>query len=463
MKKIESFLNSGLYIFIIFLITMISWSFYKETPPFDFNLYNMIGVFLLILIGTFILIFFENTLYLVPILIGFLFIINKSDMTFDTLTALGFPIASITLVFVGFLVHVIRFKPKFKQKKFYIGFFLIATAYLAPLIYIPFDIRSIPVSITATLYLIMYVFMSNTVKGNLNYLFKIMMFANLLLTAEVFFYIYQGYLLYPEMDFYHRIFQGWNRNLGWANINDMCFYISLTFPSYLYFIFKKPSTYLTWFLMIFPVIAVLLSKSRGGMIGFAVMLFGVFLFFILKGNKKHLTHGLVFLLFSTLLFYINREILFLWYTELIESFGTDLNSFSSGRIYIYTEGLKIFKAYPIFGGGWISIYSFPFSGRLFMFHSTFIQALASMGLYGLVALLVHYYQVGSFMMRKLNLEKSLFLIGYLATQIHGLIDNVQFSVPYSVLIVLFLATWENSDVESSFENLERRYHLIEAK
>jgi len=461
MKRIESFLNSGLYIFIIFTITMISWSFYKETPPFDFNLYNMMGVFLLILISTFILIFFENTLYLLPVLISFLFIINKSDMTFDTVSALGFPLTAFAIFVIGFIIHIIRFKPKFRQKRFYIGFFLIATAYLAPLIYIPFDIRSIPVSLMAVLYLLVYIFMSNTMKGNLNYLFKVMLFANLLLTAEVFFYIYQGYLLYPEMDFYHRIFQGWNRNLGWANINDMCFYISLTFPSYLYFIFKKPSTYLTWFLMIFPVIAVLLSKSRGGMVGFAVVTGGVFLFFLLKGNKKHLTHGLIFLAFTVLLFYINREILYLWYEELIQSLGSDLNAFSSGRIYIYTEGLKIFKQYPLFGGGWISIYNFPFGGRIFMFHSTFIQALAAMGLYGLFALLVHYYQIGTFMLKKLNLEKSLFLIGYLATQIHGLIDNVQFSVPYSILIVLFLASWETSELETSFTLVNHRYHIIE--
>jgi len=460
MKRIESFLNSGLFIFIIFSITMISWSFYKETPPYDFNLYNMMGVFLLMLIGAFLLVFFENTLYLVPVLIGVLFIINQSDMTFETVTASIFPLSVFTLLILSFIFHIIRFKPKFKQRKFYIGFFLIATAYLAPLIYTPFNLKAIPIALMGSFYLLIYFFMSNTIKGNLNYLFKVMLFANLLLTAQVFFYIYQGYLLFPDLDFYHRIFQGWNRNLGWANINDMCFYISLTFPSYLYFIFKKPSTYLVWFLMIFPVIAVLLSKSRGGMVGFLFMAFGVFLFFILKGNKKHLTHGLIFLAFTILLFYFNREILYLWYDELIESLGTDLNAFSSGRIYIYTEGLKIFKAYPIFGGGWDSINSFPFGGRIFMFHSTFIQALAAMGLYGLIALLVHYYQIGAFMLKKLNLEKSLFLIGYIATQVHGLIDNVQFSVPYSILIVLFLATWENSELETSFELIEHRYHNI---
>src|SRR5690606_7817032 len=122
------------------------------------------------------------------------------------------------------------------------------------------------VSMMGALYLGLYIFYSSTIKGNIDYLFKIMLFANLLLTAEVMIYLYRGYLLNPELDIYHRIYAGWGRNFGWANINDMCFYIALTFPSYLYFIFKKPNTYLIWFLMILPTAVVILSKSRGGII-----------------------------------------------------------------------------------------------------------------------------------------------------------------------------------------------------
>jgi len=460
MKKIEAFLNSGLYIAIIFLITFVSWTMYEDTLPYDFNLYLMIGVFFLIVINTLILISFKNTMYIVPVLISFLFIINKSDMTFDTVAALGFPITAFSIFLIGPIVHIIRFKPEFKKGLFFFGFMLIAISYLIPLVYIPFDIRSVPVSLTATLYLAVYLFMSSTMKSNLNYLFKIMMFANLLLTFEVFFYLYQGYLLHPELDIYHRIFVGWGRNLGWANINDMCFYIALTFPSYLYFIFKKPNTYLLWLLMILPTAAVILSKSRGGIIGYAVVIVGVVLFFLWKGNKKHLTHGLLALLVAALLSYLGREVFYLWYDELILSLGDNLNDFSSNRLYIYENAWKIFLDYPLFGGGWISINSFPFNGRIFMFHSTIFQALAAMGLFGLFALIVHYTQILKYMLKHPTLEKYLFLIGYLASQVHGLIDNVQYSVPYSVLIVLILAMFETSEKQSSFNTIDERYHLI---
>jgi O-antigen ligase len=459
MNKIEKFLNSGIYIALIFLITFISWTFYQDTPPYQFNLYNMLGVLFLVFIQTLILIFYKNTLYIIPIIVSILFIINKSDMTFDTAASLGFPIIALTLFLSGFIIHIIRFKPVFKKGIFFLGFFLIFLSYIIPLIYRPFMIQAIPVSFISLLYLLLYIFLSSTLKSNLNYLFKIMMFANILLTFEVFFYLYQGYLLNPELTFYYRIFAGWGRNLGWANINDMCFYIALTLPSYLYFIFKKPNNYLVWGLMTFPVIAVFLSKSRGGIIGFVIALGLIGILFLIKGNKRHIIQGIIFVSFLVVLFWLNKEAPIIWYEYLLDSLGDDLNDFSSNRLYIYAEGLKVFYRYPLFGGGWLSIYDFEFSGRIFMYHSTFIQALAAMGLFGLVALLIHYVQIFKFMFKNITFEKYLFLIGYLATQIHGLIDNVQYSVPYSVLIVIILALYETSERDSLFHTIHYRFHL----
>ena len=462
MKSLEKFLNSGLYIFLIFAITFVSWSFYKETPPHLFNLYNMIGVFLLILILAFLFICFENTLYTIPIVISFVFILNQTNMTFETTTDLGFPVISMSIFIISFFIHIVRFKPKFKKGFFLLGLTLIAAAYLLSFIFNPFDINAIAASLLGALYLFFYIFYSSTLKSNLNYLFKIMLFANITLTLQVFFYIYQGYVMHPELDIYYRLFQGWGRNLGWANINDMCFYIALTFPSYLYFIFKKPQTYLIWFLMLLPVTAVILSKSRGGVVGFAVVVIGVILFFVLRGNKKHLTHGFIFLTVSVIVFWINRAIFEIWYEFFLDSLGENLNDFSSGRIEIYKNGFEMFINFPIFGAGWLSIQRLYPGERMFMYHQTFIHALATMGLFGLAALFVHYYQIIKYFFRNVTFEKYLFIIGYIATQVHGLIDNVQFSVPYSVLIVLILAVFETSEKKTSFELIKNRYFNIES-
>lgn len=467
MKSFERFLRSGIYISIIFGITLAAWSFYKETPPHVFNLYNMIGVFVLILINTLLLSFYRNTLYTVPVVISFLFIINNSQISFESVNDLGFPLTSFFIYLTGFVIYFIRFKPSIKRKRFFLGFALIALSYMIPLVYTPFSISNLTVSMMGVLYLGLYLFYSSTIDGDLDYLFKIMMLANLLLTAQVGIYLYRGYLLNPELDIYHRIYAGWGRNLGWANINDMCFYIALTFPSYLYFIFKKPQTYLLWFLMIFPTAVVILSKSRGGIIGYVVVLLGVIAFFFLRGNKKHLTHGLIFLVITATIAYLTREVFYIWWDFFLESIGDDLNSFSTGRIDIYKFGFEIFKQNPIFGGGWLSINQYPngnlFGNRIFMYHSTLIQALAAMGLFGLLVLLLHYTQILVYIFKHPTLEKFLFLIGYFASQVHGLIDNVQYAVPYSILIVLFLAIFETSSRQTHFESINYRYHLKNIK
>jgi len=466
MKSFERFLKSGLYIAIIFGITLLAWSFYKETPPHVFNLYNMIGVFVLILINSFLLVSYRNTLYTIPIAIAFLFIINNSTISFESVNDMGFPFIAFFTAITGFIIHFIRFKPQIKRKRFFWGFALIALSYVIPLLYTPFSISNLTVSMMGVLYFGLYLFYSSTVEGDLDYLFKIMMLANILLTAQVGFYIYRGYVLNPELDFYHRIYAGWGRNLGWANINDMCFYIALTFPSYLYFIFKKPQTYLLWFLMILPTAVVILSKSRGGIIGYVIVVLGVIVFFLLRGNKKHLTHGLIFLVITGTIAYFTREIFYIWWDFFLDSIGDDLNTFSSGRIDIYTFGLEIFKQNPIFGGGWLSINQYPngnlFGNRIFMYHSTLIQALAAMGLFGFLALLLHYTQILTYIFKHPTLEKFLFLIGYFASQVHGLIDNVQYAVPYSILIVLFLSIFETAPRQTHFESIDYRYHLIKS-
>lgn len=460
MKKIERFLSSDYYIAFTMLITVVAWSFYKETPPYLFNYYNSIGIIVLVSLVSLSLCLFKNTLYTIPPILGILIVVNKSNMDLSTATQGGFIYYAFSIFVLGLVFHMIRFRPKLKIGIFFIGFLAIALSYVMPLLFIPFDVTNIPTSLIAFLYLILYVLFSSTAKSNLNYLFKMLLFLNLALTAQVFIYLYRGYLQNPDLEFYYRLFSGWNRNLGWANINDMCFYIGLTFPGYIYFIFKRPKTYLIWFLMIFPITAVILSKSRGGMLGFVVLVILSLLFFALKGNKKHLTHGLVFLIILAVLSYIGREIYYIWWDYFKQSWSNDIDEFSTFRITIYKVGLRNFLEYPIFGAGWASLQKeFPGS-RLFMYHSTLVQSLAAMGIFGFLALLVHYFQVFKYMIKDITLEKYLFLIGYLASQAHGLIDNVQYAVPYSIMIVIILAVFETSEIKSSFKEMDQKYHLL---
>ena len=461
MKAIEKFLNSGLFIALIFAITFIAWTNFEETPPHVFNIYTIYGLFVLAGLMLIILAFFKNTLYITPIMMSFVFVINKSDLTFETAVSHVWIYIFLGMILLGPIIHWIRFKPQFKKGHFTLGLTLIAFAYVLPLFFLPFEIAAIPISMMGFLYLLFYLVLTSTVKGHIAYIFKIMLFANILLSLQVGFYVYQGYITHPDLAFVDRIFIGWGRNLGWANINDMCFYIALTFPSYIYFIYKKPykNMYL-WLIMVVPLLVVILTKSRGGMIGFVFSFLGVLVFNTLKGHRIQFIQMLIFLTIIGVIFYFNQEALVRWWEIFLDSFGEDLNDFSSNRLAIYKQGFEVFKAHPLFGGGWLSLQQLNPGTRLFMYHSTVVQSLAAMGLFGMVALMVHYVQIFTFFFKKITLEKSLFMIGYVASQIHGLIDNVQYVVLYSIMMIIIFSIWENSEKQTDFNIIHSRYQLL---
>ena len=471
MKKIETFLKSKYYIGLIFIITLLAWSLNFETKPHAFNLYNMILIYFLILSNALLLTLYKNTLYSVPIVFSILFIINKPDISFDTTGQLGFPIFAFLTFIFGYMGYFIRFKPKFKFRKFTLGLALIALSYVIPLIYTSFSLSALTVSMMGFVYLGLYLFYSNTMTGDLKYLFTIFLAVNILLVYQVGYYIMMGYLQNPELPFVERLMMGWNRNFGWGNVNDICFYITITLPAYLYFIYRKPNSIWRWMVVILPITAVILTKSRGGLLGLGIAFMGMILFTVKRGSKLSLWHIVTVLATLLVLGFIARGLLWEWMEFLLFKLERGLDGFTSYRLFIYEHAWNIFLERPLFGSGWLSInrvadawlIEFEIAHRLFMYHSTVFQALAAMGIFGLVALCVHYFQIFKYYLTDLKFEKSLFIIGYVATQVHGLIENVQYSVPYSVIIVLVLAIFETSTTNTLFKKVNERYELIQPR
>jgi len=307
-------------------------------------------------------------------------------------------------------------------------------------------------------YFIFYVFLYSTAKTDIKYLFKLLLVINILLVLQLTTKIYRGIVVYPQMNFIEVLNWGmknnWGPNFGWANINDVAFYLVLTLPSYIYLIFKKPHNIFYWVLLLIPMTMLGLSGSRGGMIGFVLAIILILGFILLHGKKSHYISLGIGLILGIIIFTIGFEYFKEGWIVLLKTLERDsINQISSSRIYIYQRGLEIFKMHPIFGSGWMSIdlitENIP-EWRLFMYHSTLIQALAAMGIFGLIALLIHYFQVFSVLFNHFTLEKQLIFIGYIATQVHGLIDNVQYSVPYSFLIVFIFVMIEKAETPTVF-------------
>ncbi len=464
-QKLKHLISSTNYIIIIYTITFISWllggDFFDIVAFSPFNIY---GIFILILLLSFTLIIEENTLFSIPILSGFLFIISNSSINFDTLNTFGLPYIALGLIIVSLLIHIFKFKRKIRLGGLFIGLLLISIAYLIPLIYTETTLNAYAISGIGLIYLLFYVFLTTNTKGNNNYLFKLMIAISVLLILQLSVKIFRGIFDHPEMSFLEVLNWGmnhnWGPNFGWANINDVAFYLTLMFPSYIYFLFKYPRRISNWLFTLVPIVFIAISGSRGGMIGFSIVLIASLIILVIRGHKAHyIGLGIAFVT-SLLVFFIAFDVFKEAWNVIIATLSRgSINNFSSSRIFIYQKGIEIFQMHPIFGSGWMSIDLVGANWRLFMFHSTIIHVLATMGLFGLFALLVHYYQVFNVLYTNFTLEKQLIFVGYIATQIHGLIDNVQFSVPYSFLIVFIFVIIETDPNPTVFKKVGRKYYF----
>ncbi len=467
MKKIESFLNSTVYIVIVYAFALLTWSIKGSNDSITtFGLFNMIGIFTIVFVLAFVLIFYKNTRYAIPLLTSLLFVVNNSVITFDTLNTFGFPYIVLFLILIGPIVHIIRFRPQFKFRGLTLGLLLIAIAYLIPLIYTDRSLKAIAISGVGLLYFLFYFFLSNTTKGDVDYFFKMMLIMNLLMVGEFGIKMIRTLSSYSDLNlieaFRASMNAGWGGNLGWANVNDLCYYLTLTLPGYVYFIFKKPKNVIFWILLLLPAIVVLLTQSRGGFIGFALAASGLGIIILIHGKHHHYFYAIFTIILAALVAYLSKDVLVGIYNAFLQTLeGDSINSFSSSRIWIYMRGLEIFELHPVFGSGWISIdiLAEEFGGRLFMYHSTIIHVLATMGIFGLVALLVHYFQVFKLLFDNWSLESKLILVAFIAVQIHGLIDNIQFSVPYSFLVAMLFPLLENSPIKTYFIKTGRTYQF----
>lgn len=374
-------------------------------------------------------------------------------MTLDTVGSLSLPVIAFLLIIASYVIHIIRFKVKFKPGVLSLGLLLLAVAYMVPLIYTPFSFKAFFVSLAGFVYLFFYLFFRNTLEIKKEELFKIIFLFSLAMTYQFVFYFVQGFIINDQLPFYERVLSGWGRNLGWANINDLCFYTALTIPSYIYFILKKKNNIIYWILLIFPILTVILSTSRGGMIGFGLAALAMVYIGFGHFDHTHKKQLITFLIAVLIILGINYPIIVTWIGDFQESTNGTITEFSTHRLFIYEEAFQTFLKYPFFGGGWVSIEGvmtklFLETGlnyRLFMYHSTLFHTIATMGLFGFIGLLIYYKQIFHFLFKNRSFEKLLFAIGFIASQIHGLIDNVQFAVPYSFLVVWIIAAFEKSE------------------
>lgn len=174
--------------------------------------------------------------------------------------------------------------------------------------------------------------------------------------------------------------RGMYRLIGTINDpNIFVLYSTLIFGISIHMIFKKEYKY--WITFFLSIITILLTYSRGGILGILI-----FTIMYLKKFKVLNFKTVLFILVGFLIFWISSEAIFeyskLGIQDIIEKRFSDLSG--SGRLRIWANGLKLFEDNPFFG---IGLYNFKYYNLLYFkdahyMHNTYLEVLVENGLIG---------------------------------------------------------------------------------
>ena len=199
------------------------------------------------------------------------------------------------------------------------------------------------------------------------------------------------------------------------------------------------------------------STSRGTYLFGFVLLLLLSILTIIRSQKKLSIIFLVLMALGLVLLFIHLNYGFIDFFERIkeEIFETGLSS--SGRFDLFSAAADIWATDFLtvtFGNGWVAEYAserFPMMNVYVVYHSTFFQMLATLGVLGVIILLFHFYekykQVFKF---ELSISVCLFL-GYLLVDIYGMIDNTYGMYYYMLPLVIVMASLDNLDKKTSID------------
>src|SRR5690554_2370240 len=444
-------------------VSLMIWSFRYYIPSEHLIGVSFFGLFLLSIPFFLISFFYENTIYTVPIIFGMVFSLGIPDMGLDTfdLALIGF--LNIFLVVAGMILHVIKFKPSLRLKTLGVSLILVSISFILP----EFSKLFIPVgfmlSLLGVFYLVVYLYYANTIKGNqLHYLMRVFMLTGLLLAAQLIFMWYDGFLVWEGTDFIMDFMSMFNLGSGsvpgWGNINDLTIHLVLFSASVIYYLYKYPTKLFPWLYLAFSAFWIYVSNARGSMVTVSVLGLGAVVYAVFKRNKRQLINLMVTAIIAGIVILVFLPTV----QQIWDSFFSTIDfdnpdSMLSGRLtlWFYHEDSAwlSFLKHPVVGTGWYNqIWILgEAENRITIYHSTLFQVLATGGLVGIGALIYQFICIGRIFIKNIRFKAvSAFLLTYVLSQLHGLLDNTQYMIHFSVITYITFAVFDNLGNEDDF-------------
>lgn len=231
--------------------------------------------------------------------------------------------------------------------------------------------------------------------------------------------------------------------LAWGNPNSIAIILLMTIPMSMYLLSERRALFVLFPFIILQLVTLLFTLSRGSLLSFVIM-FPFFMYLLVRESRHKIAALLVIFIAFGMVFLIQKmypsEM-----TLLFERFAT-AGFDDSGRFELFAQGLSYFFQNPIFGVGF-ELPTLEY-GSLVHFHSTFIQMAAYAGIFGLLAIVIHFDQKYTLVFKQKNHFFHWVGMVLLTTDLYGMIDVTYFSFIYMVYLgVLLGVTDSNAQLE----------------
>lgn len=155
----------------------------------------------------------------------------------------------------------------------------------------------------------------------------------------------------------------------------------------LYYLINKNHWIYSFIFLTINLYSIMMSGSRGGLIGFFIILVVTIIIYFKKINFRKLIY---FLFIGIIAFFTIKQIIYNYLPGTIYSRLFDLSTYEggSGRIFIWENAFELFSkgVYPLIGAGWGSFYGY--NDIYSVVHNTFLSMLVEVGLLGFLLFFV---------------------------------------------------------------------------
>ncbi|MDE6667053.1 MAG: O-antigen ligase family protein [Clostridia bacterium] len=241
---------------------------------------------------------------------------------------------------------------------------------------------------------------------------------------------------------------------GWGGYNHYGLWIVMCLPSALYLAGIKKHGYLFTAYSFIIFAASMLCCSRQAMIVAAIIYPVCLIILLVKGKYRipNLCITAVAVAIGIILICIFREKFVAAVKAVFENVFVNGELNGSGRWNLWKEAMHYFEDYPLFGAGFYIDYSYAMNAVFLpaTCHNTILEIMATCGIVGLAAYLLHRVQTVICFFKNVTIERTLIALTTLVVILMSLLDmhifNIFPTIIYACLIAALVKSQEKATV-----------------